>query len=88
MKIITFLESYLKGESLFEFGRPFWRLFYEIFEAATGILFKFSSKDPRVGSGSELEVMADLDREVFICSYKKFWSRIGAVIGASGDLIK
>ncbi len=35
-----------------------------------------------------LEVMADLDREVIICSYKKFWSRIGAVIGASGDLIK
>ena len=38
-----------------------------------------------------LEVMADMDREVVnlvICYYKKFWSRIGAVIGASGDLIK
>jgi hypothetical protein len=35
-----------------------------------------------------LEVMADLDREVIICSYKKFWSRIEAVIGASGYLIK
>jgi hypothetical protein len=46
MKIITFLESYLKGESLFEFGRPFWR---------RGILFKFSSKNPRVGSGSVLD---------------------------------
>jgi hypothetical protein len=45
----------MKGESLFEFGRPFWRLFYEIFGAATGILFKFSSKDPRVGSGSGLD---------------------------------
>jgi hypothetical protein len=35
-----------------------------------------------------LEVMADMDREVVICSYKKFWSRIKAVIGASGDFIK
>ena len=35
-----------------------------------------------------LEVMADLDREVIICSYKKFWSRIEAVIGAEGDFIK
>ena len=35
-----------------------------------------------------LEVMADLDREVVICSYKKFWSRIEAVIGARGDFIK
>ncbi len=35
-----------------------------------------------------LEVMADLDREVVICSYKKFWSRIEAVIGACGDFIK
>ncbi len=34
------------------------------------------------------EVMADLYREVVICSYKKFWSRIEAVISASGDLIK
>ncbi len=34
-----------------------------------------------------LEVMADLDREVVICSYKKFWSRIEAVIGASGNFI-
>jgi hypothetical protein len=23
-----------------------------------------------------LEVMANMDREVFICSYKKFWSRL------------
>jgi hypothetical protein len=35
-----------------------------------------------------LEVMADMDREVVICSYKKFWSRNKAVIGASGDFIK
>jgi hypothetical protein len=35
-----------------------------------------------------LEVMACLDREVNISSYKKFWSRIEAVIGASGDFIK
>jgi hypothetical protein len=35
-----------------------------------------------------LEVMAVLDREVVICSYKKFWSRIEAVIGASGNFIK
>jgi hypothetical protein len=35
-----------------------------------------------------LEVMADLDREVVICSYTKFWSGIEAVIDASGDLIK
>jgi hypothetical protein len=35
-----------------------------------------------------LEVMADLYREVVISSYKKFWSRIEAVIGARGDFIK
>ena len=35
-----------------------------------------------------LEVMAVLDREVVICSYKKFWSRIEAVFGARGDFIK
>jgi hypothetical protein len=35
-----------------------------------------------------LEVMVVLDREVIICSYKKFWSRIEAVIGASGNFIK
>ncbi len=34
-----------------------------------------------------LEVMADLDREVVICSYKKFWSRTEAVIGARGNFI-
>jgi hypothetical protein len=34
------------------------------------------------------EVMADMDREVIICSYKKFWSRIEALIGASGNFIK
>jgi hypothetical protein len=31
-----------------------------------------------------LEVMADLYREVVISSYKKFWSRIEAVIGLEG----
>jgi hypothetical protein len=35
-----------------------------------------------------LEVMADMDREVVICSYKKLWSSIKADIGASGDFIK
>jgi hypothetical protein len=35
-----------------------------------------------------LEVMANMDREVFVCSYKKFWSRIKAVVDASGDFIK
>jgi hypothetical protein len=35
-----------------------------------------------------LEVMANMDRKVFICSYKKFWSRIKAVLDASGDFIK
>jgi hypothetical protein len=34
-----------------------------------------------------LEVMAVLDREVVIWSYKKFWPRIQAVIGASGNFI-
>jgi predicted protein tyrosine phosphatase len=32
--------------------------------------------------------MADMDREVFICSYKKFRSRTEAVVYASGDFIK
>ncbi len=35
-----------------------------------------------------LKVMADMDREVVACSYKKFWSKFEAVIGASGDFIK
>jgi hypothetical protein len=35
-----------------------------------------------------LEVMADMDREFVIHSYKKFWSRIEAVVDASGDFIK
>jgi hypothetical protein len=35
-----------------------------------------------------LEVMADMDREVFIRSYKKFWSRIDAVVDARGDFTK
>ncbi len=35
-----------------------------------------------------LEVMADKDMEVVIQSYKKFWSRIEAVVDASGDFIK
>ena len=34
------------------------------------------------------EVMADMDREVVIPSYKKFWSRIEVVVDASGDFIK
>jgi hypothetical protein len=37
---------------------------------------------------ASLEVMAVLDREVVICSYQKFWSRIEAVIGSSGNFIK
>jgi hypothetical protein len=32
--------------------------------------------------------MANMDREFVIQSYKKFWSRIGAVVDASGDFIK
>ncbi len=35
-----------------------------------------------------LEIMTDMDREIVICSYKKFWSRIEAVVDASGDFIK
>ncbi len=35
-----------------------------------------------------LEGMGDKDREVIISSYKKFWSRIEAVMVASGDFIK
>ena len=35
-----------------------------------------------------LEVMANMDREVVISPYKKFWSRIEAVVDASGDFIK
>jgi hypothetical protein len=35
-----------------------------------------------------LEGMADMDREVVIRSYKNFWSRIEAVVDASGDMIK
>jgi hypothetical protein len=34
------------------------------------------------------EVMADMEREVVILSNKKFWSRIEAAVGASGDFIK
>jgi hypothetical protein len=34
------------------------------------------------------ELMADMGREVIIPPYKKFWSRIEAVVDASGDLIK
>jgi hypothetical protein len=32
-----------------------------------------------------LEVMANMDREVVISPYKKFWSRIEAVVDASRD---
>jgi hypothetical protein len=35
-----------------------------------------------------LEVMANMDRELVIHYYKKFWSRIEAVVDASGDFIK
>jgi hypothetical protein len=35
-----------------------------------------------------LEGMADMDREVVIPSYKKFWSRIEVVVDASGDFIE
>ncbi len=35
-----------------------------------------------------LEVMAIIDREFVIHYYKKFWSRIEAVVDASGDFIK
>jgi hypothetical protein len=35
-----------------------------------------------------LEEMADMDREVIIPPYQKFWSRIEAVVDASGDFIK
>jgi hypothetical protein len=35
-----------------------------------------------------LEVMANMDRDVVIRSYKKFWSRIEAVVDASGDFVK
>jgi hypothetical protein len=34
-----------------------------------------------------LEVMAVMDWEVIIPSFKKFWSRIEAVVDASGDFI-
>jgi hypothetical protein len=34
-----------------------------------------------------LEVMANMDREFVIHCYKKFWSRIKAVVDASGDFI-
>ena len=35
-----------------------------------------------------LEVMANMDREFVIHYYKKFWSRIEAVVDASGDFKK
>jgi hypothetical protein len=35
-----------------------------------------------------LEVMANMDREFIIHSYKKFWSRIEAAEEASGDFMK
>jgi hypothetical protein len=35
-----------------------------------------------------LEVMGNMDREVVIRSYMKFWSRIEAFVSASGDFIK
>jgi hypothetical protein len=34
------------------------------------------------------EVMAGMDREVVIHPCKKFWSRIAAVVGTSGNFIK
>jgi hypothetical protein len=35
-----------------------------------------------------LEIMANMDRDVVIHPYKKFWSRTEAVVDASGDFIK
>ncbi len=35
-----------------------------------------------------LEVMANIDREFIIHSYKKFWSRIEVVVDASEDFMK
>jgi hypothetical protein len=35
-----------------------------------------------------LEIMADMYRKIVICTYKKSWSRIEAVVDASGDFIK
>ena len=35
-----------------------------------------------------LEEVANMDREVIIPPYQKFWSRIEAVVDASGDFIK
>ena len=35
-----------------------------------------------------LEVMANMDREFIIHSFKKFWARIEAVVDASGDFMK
>jgi hypothetical protein len=35
-----------------------------------------------------LEVRANMERDFVIHSYKKFWSRIEAVVDASGDFIK
>jgi hypothetical protein len=35
-----------------------------------------------------LEVMANMDREFIIHSYKKFWSMFEDVVDASGDFIK
>jgi hypothetical protein len=35
-----------------------------------------------------LEAMTDMVREVVNRFYKEFWSRIEAVVGASGDFIK
>jgi hypothetical protein len=34
------------------------------------------------------EVMADMDREVIFHPCKKFWSRVAAVVEASGNFIK
>ncbi len=34
------------------------------------------------------EVMADMDREVIICTCKKFRSRIEAIVEDSGDFIE
>jgi hypothetical protein len=35
-----------------------------------------------------LEVMADMDREVVICPFKKFRSRIEAIVESSRDFIE
>jgi hypothetical protein len=46
------------------------------------------NKQPASLRAKTSEVMANMDREFIIHSYKKFWSRIKPVVDASGDFIK